>query len=334
MKVLFIGGTGLISSACTELACRRGIELYLLNRGKTTQCPIPPQAKVLNANIKNKDEVIKALGDHTFDAVVNWIVFTPDQIEQDIEIFAGRTSQYVFISSASVYQKPVGHYRITESTPLANTYWQYSRNKIACENRLIDAYRDKGFPAVIVRPSLTYGPTLIPLAVNSWNKSYTVIDRMLQGKEVIIPGDGTSLWTCTFNADFAKAFVPLLGHQQTIGEAFHITSDEVLCWNQLYQAAADLLGVELKAVHVPSEVMMRYFDFEEGNLLGDKAWSTVFDNSKVKSRVPDFVATTTWKQGLAQCIEWFQADPSRIEIDDDANETWDRIIADMAKVRP
>ena len=214
MKVLFIGGTGLISSACTQLACQRGIDLYLLNRGKTTKTPVPPQAKILNADIKKKDEVVSALGDHSFDAVVNWIAFTPDQIEQDIEVFAGRTGQYIFISSASAYQKPVGYYKLTEATPLANPYWQYSRNKIACEERCMQEYREKGFPITIVRPSLTYGPTLIPLAVNSWNKSYTVIDRIAKGKPIIIPGDGTSLWTCTFNADFAKGFVPLLGHQQ------------------------------------------------------------------------------------------------------------------------
>ena len=243
MKVLFIGGTGIISMACTRLALERGIDLTLLNRGRRS-VPLPTGAKTLTADIDDAVAVSQALAGASFDAVVDWIAFEPAHVERDIALFRGRTRQYIFISSASAYQKPATHYLITESTPLANPYWDYARQKIACEDRLMRAYREEGFPITIVRPSLTYGDSQIALAINSWTRSYTVVDRMRQGKKVIVPGDGSSLWVITHNTDFAKGLVGLLAREQAIGHAFHITSDEVMCWDQWYRLTAEASGVE------------------------------------------------------------------------------------------
>ena len=328
MKVLFIGGTGNISSACSRLAVEKGIELYHLNRGKV-KADVPAQVKTIQADIHNKKEVQNALGDLKFDVVANFIAFTPDEVKQDIEIFEGRTDQYIFISSASVYQKVGGHPVITESTPLYNPYWDYSQDKIACEDALNDAYRSTGFPITIVRPSLTYD-TVIPVAIGSWT-DYTIIDRMKKGQEVIIHGDGTSLWTVTHSDDFAKAFVGLLGHQQAIGHAFHITSDELLSWNQIYEAVAEAAGAELNAVHISSDFICDVGDtmgweWMRGNLLGDKAVSTIFDNSKVKRFVPDYVATIPFKEGIKRTVKWFEADPLRMAIDDGNNDFIDKVL--------
>jgi len=320
MKVLFIGGTGVISTAATRLAAERGIELYLLNRGQRG-VDIPPAVKVIHGDIHKSAETAKALKGHRWDAVVNWINFVPADIERDIELFHGVTNQYIFISSASVYQKPVSHYLITESTPLANPHWEYSRNKIACEERAMLAYRTQGFPITIVRPSLTYGDTLVPLAINSWNKSWTVVKRMLDGKKVIVHGDGSNLWTTTHNTDFARGILGLIGNAQTIGHAFHITSDEVLTWDQHYQIVARTIGVAPNIVHIATDTLIAFDRENEGNLLGDKAASVVFDNSKLKRFVPDFVATTSFAQGMARTIAWFQADPAR-QVIDTAFDTW------------
>lgn len=326
MKVLFIGGTGVISTACTELAARRGVDLHLLNRGQRA-ANIPDGVKTIRGDITRPDEVRAALKGQSWDAVINWINFTPADIERDIELFAGNTKQYVFISSASAYQKPPSHYLITESTPLANPYWEYSRNKIACEERLMVEYRDNGFPFTIVRPSLTYGDTLIPLAFNSWGgQSWTVASRMLAGKKVIVPGDGTSLWVTTHNTDFAKGLVGLLGNYQAIGHAFHITSDEVLTWDQHYRILARILDVEADLVHVSSETLIAFDPSLEGSLLGDKAHSVVFDNSKIKTFVPDYQATTSLVEGFSRTVNWFRADPSRQVEDGAFNELSDRII--------
>ncbi|KPK63333.1 MAG: NAD-dependent dehydratase [Planctomycetes bacterium SM23_32] len=272
MRVLFIGGTGLISSACTELAVRRGF------------------------------------------------------VQRDVELFGGKVRQYIFISSASAYQKPPLDYVITESTPLVNPRWQYSRDKAACEDLLMQEHRRGGFPFTVVRPSLTYGPSMIPLAVNSWSRPYTIIERMRAGRKVIVPGDGTSLWTVTWNGDFAKGFVGLLGNQRAIGHAFHITSDEVLTWDQLYTETARAAGAEPNLLHVASEFIIAFCPDQEGNLLGDKAVTAVFDNSKIKRFVPGFVATTTFAQGVRRALAWFEADPARCAVDEEANATWDRII--------
>jgi nucleoside-diphosphate-sugar epimerase len=330
MKILFIGGTGIISTACTALAAERGLDLTLLTRGKHAGS-IPRGVRILTEDINSPSLPAKLANEH-FDVVVDWIAFTPADIERDISLFRGRTRQFIFISSASAYQKPALDYLITESTPLANPHWDYSRNKIACEELLMKAYRDEGFPITIVRPSLTYGETLIPLVMNSWAEmSYTAVDRMVRGEKVIVPGDGSSLWVITHNTDFAKGFVGVLGHQQAIGHAFHITSDEVLTWNQLYQIVAAAAGVEPKLVHIPSDFIVACLPDKEGSLLGDKSLSAVFDNTKIKRFVPSYCATTTFAEGIRRSLAWFDADPSRKVIDTEANSTWDKLITAYEK---
>jgi nucleoside-diphosphate-sugar epimerase len=328
MKVLFIGGTGNISSACSRQAVENGIELFHMNRGKV-KADIPLKVKTITADIKDKKGIRAALGKLDFDVVVNFIAYTTDDIKQDIEIFSDRTKQYIFISSASVYQRVGGHPVITESTPLYNPYWDYSRAKIACEDLLNDEFRKHGFPITIVRPSHTYD-TVIPVAIGSWT-DYTIIDRMKKGQEVIIHGDGTSLWTITHSDDFARAFVGLLGHQQAIGHAFHITSDELLNWNQIYEAVAEAAGADLKAIHIASDFICDVADtlgweWMRGNLLGDKAVSTIFDNSKIKRFVPGFEAKITFKEGIKRTVQWFEADPSRMVIDEGNNDFIDNVI--------
>jgi len=325
MKVLFIGGTGIISTASTWLAAERGLELTLLRRGHRG-AELPVNVRTLTADIHDEEGAKAALGSENFDAVVDWTAFTPEHVERDIRLFQGKTSQFIFISSASAYQRPVGHYLITESTPLVNPYWQYSRDKIACEEVLLKAYREEGFPVTIVRPSLTYGETQIPLAVNSWQKSYTAIDRMRRGKKVIVPGDGSSLWVITHNSDFAQGLVGLLGHRQAIGHAFHITSDEVLTWDQIYTTTAQAAGVEAQIVHIPSDFIAACMPEEVGSLTGDKASSVVFDNTKIKRFVPGYCAKVPYAEGIKRTIEWFDADPRRKQIDDEMNVQWDQLM--------
>jgi len=326
MRVLFIGGTGNISTACTELAVECGIDLTLLRRGQRA-ASVPAPVRTIAADINDEAAVAQALDSEKFDAVVDWIAFTPSHIERDIRLFRDRTDQYIFISSASAYQRPVSHYLITESTPLANPYWQYSRDKIACEDRLMHEHRESGFPITIVRPSLTYGDTQIVLAVNSWQKSYTAVDRMRRGKEVIVPGDGSSLWVITHNSDFAQGLVGLLGHRQAIGHAFHITSDEVLTWDRIYTITAQAADVEPRVVHIASDFLGTCMPDLIGSLTGDKASSVVFDNSKIKRFVPGYNARIPFAEGIAKTIAWFDADPARQVVDDEANTAWDTIIA-------
>ncbi len=325
MKALFIGGTGIISTACARLAVERGIELTLVTRG-LRKADLPAGVRTIQADVDDIVATRRALGQETFDAVVDWIAFTPEHLERDLALFRGRTRQFVFISSASAYQKPATHYLITESTPLANPYWDYSRNKIACEERLIRANREEGFPITIVRPSLTYGDTQVALAINSWAKSYTAIHRMRRGKKVIVPGDGSSLWVITHNTDFAKGLVGLLGNEQSIGHAFHITSDEVMCWDQFYRIAAEAAGAEPNLIHIPSEFIAACLPDKLGGLSGDKAVSVVFDNSKIKRFVPGYQATTPFGQGIRRTLAWFDADPARRQVDDEANAVWDKLI--------
>src|ERR1700731_233666 len=329
MKILFIGGTGIISTASTALAAKRGMDITLLSRGQHAS-ELPAGVKSVIADV-NDPAALQKLEHESFDAVVDWIAFTPADIERDLKLFRGRTRQFVFISSTSAYQKPQTHYLMTESTPLANPYWDYSRNKIACEERLMQAYRDEGFPAPIVRPSLTYGETLIPLVLNSWQQSYTAVDRMIRGQKMIVPGDGSSLWVITHNTDFAKGFTGLLGHEQAIGHAFHITTDEVLTWDQLYRTVASAVGVEAHIVHIPSDFMVACLPEMEGTLMGDKSVSVVFDNSKIKRFVPDYVATTRFAQGIRRSLAWFDADPSRKLIDSEQNVIWDKLIEGYEK---
>ncbi len=335
MKVLFIGGTGLISSACSELALERGIDLYILNRSQSAKYPLPEGAHLLVGDVHGDEATLaRLLAGHEFDAVVDWIAFTLEDAERDLRLFSGRTGQFVFISSASAYQKPSRHYLITEETPLENPFWEYSRNKIACEQILLRAHQEQAFPITIVRPSLTYGPSQIALCGGSWQHPYTVIERMKQGRQVIVPGDGTSLWVLTWNGDFAKGFLGLLGNPKAIGQAYHITSDEVLTWNQIYEEVGRALGVDLWIVHVPSELIAAYNPDALGSLIGDKANSVVFDNSKIKQLVPDFQCTVPWSEGVRRTLAWFEADASRQSIDERLNNIWDRILSEYQKAFP
>ena len=324
MRALFIGGTGIISTACTALAAERGIDLTIVTRGRHA-ASIPPGVKTLTLDIDDPSAAA-ALAGASFDAVVDWTAYVPAHIERDLRLFRGRTGQYIFISSASAYQKPPTHYLITESTPLANPYWQYSRDKIACEDRLTQAYREEGFPITIVRPSLTYGDTQVTLPVNSWARSYTVVDRMRREKKVIVPGDGSSLWVITHNSDLAKGLVGLLGHPQAIGHAFHITSDEVMTWDQYYRIVAEAAGAEPHLVHITSDFISACLPDSLGSLTGDKAVSTVFDNAKIKRFVPGFCATVPFAQGIRRTLAWFDADPARKLIDAEANAAWDKLL--------
>jgi nucleoside-diphosphate-sugar epimerase len=325
MKALFIGGTGIISTASTELAAKRGIDLTLATRG-LHKLSVPDGVKSLVVDMKDMPAAKRALEGMSFDAVVDWTTFTPADIERNLELFRRRTRQFVFISSTSCYQTPQTHYLMSESTPLANPLWEYSRNKIACEDLLMKAYREEGFPVTIVRPSLTYGDTQIPLVTNTWEKPYTIIDRMLKGKKVVVPGDGSSLWVITHNSDFAKGLVGLLGHTQAIGHAVQITSEEVATWDQYYRIVAGVLGVEAKIVHVPSDFIIACRPEMEGTLIGDKSVSVVFDNSKIRRLVPDYCATTRFAEGIRRTIEWFQADSARQQVDAAANLAWDKLI--------
>ena len=321
IRVLFIGGSGIISSACSQLAVDRGIELYVLNRGQSLHRPLPPRANMLRGDIRDPASVRSALGDLAFDAVVDWVAFRPEHIRTDIDLFRGRTGQYVFISSASAYQTPPSRVPVVESTPLHNPFWQYSRDKIACEEALVAAYRDAGFPATIVRPSHTYDRTLVP-----FDGGWTTVQRMRQGRPVVVHGDGTSLWTLTHHLDFAKGFVPLLGHPRTIGEAFHITSDDVLTWNQIAEALGAAAGAVPRIVHVPSDAIAAADPQWGAGLLGDKAHSMVFDNSKLRGVVPDYVATVPFEQGAREIVAWHDEDPSRQRVDARLDAVMDKLV--------
>jgi nucleoside-diphosphate-sugar epimerase len=328
MRVLFIGGTGVISSACSRLALNRGIDLYLFNRGQTAR-PIPEGARILHGDIRDRASVVHALGDTAFDVVVNWISFTPEHVQADIDLFGDRIGQYIFISSASAYQKPLSILPITESTPLHNPFWAYSRDKIACEELLMQAYRKHRFPVTIVRPSHTYDRTMVPLLGH-----YTAIDRMRKGKRVLVHGDGNSLWILTHHEDFAKGFVGLLGNHHAIGHALHITSDELLTWNQIYAILAHAAGVDLRIVHVSSDLIAAFAPELGGTLLGDKAHIVIFDNSKIKRFVPGFAATIPFSEGARQIITWYDADPARQVVDEGMDHLFDRIITAHDAIRP
>ena len=328
MKALFIGGTGNISSACVELALARGIEVTLLNRG-TSGRPVPNGAQVVNGDIRDPQSVRAALGSRSFDVVAEFVAFTPEHIETDLELFRGHTGQYIFISSASAYQTPPAILPVTESTVLDNPYWEYSRNKAACEERLVHAYREEKFPITIVRPSHTYSAPYVPV-----EGGWTTIDRMLRGEPVIVHGDGTSLWTLTHATDFAKGFVGLMGNAHAIGEAFHITSDEWLTWNQIHEILAAAAGVKPTLVHVPSDLIAAYDKAWGESLLGDKTHSFILDNSKVKRLVPDFICTTPFSRGAEEIIAWHMADPARQQVDPAFNALCDRILQAYAKAWP
>ncbi|HHX11273.1 MAG TPA: NAD-dependent epimerase/dehydratase family protein [Clostridiales bacterium] len=320
MKALFIGGTGTISSAITALAAKQGFELYLLNRGNRSNL-VPEGVKIIAADINNEDDVRDKLKDYSFDIVADFIAYDVDDIKRDVRLFKCKTKQYFFISSASAYQKPLSSPFITESTPLSNPYWAYSRNKIVGEEYLMKEYRDNGFPVTIIRPSHTYGDFSVPLAVKGNKGSFSVIDRMRKGKKVIVPGDGSSLWTMTHNTDFAKAFVGLMGNVHAIGETFQITCDESLTWNQIYSIIGDALGVKPNIVYIPSETLAKAYPEFRGALLGDKSNTVIFDNSKIKKIVPGFCATVRFDQGVRKALKYI-LEHKELQIPDPEFDAW------------
>jgi len=336
MKILFIGGTGTISSAITrQIIDNSNHQLYLINRG-TRNNILSDNVTLIQADINNEADVAEKIKDLNFDVVADFIAFVPAQLERDYRLFNGKTKQFIFISSASAYQKPLSDFRINEGTPLANPYWEYSRNKIACEDYLIKMYREKGFPVTIIRPSHTYDERAVPLGVHGRNGSWQVIKRMLDGKPVIIHGDGTSLWTMTHNSDFAKGFIGLMGNLHAIGEAIQITSDETLTWNQIYQCIADKLGVTLKPYYVSSSLLAAVCDYDfEGSLIGDKGNSVVFDNSKLKRLVPSFIATKRFEEGVADTLQYVCSHEDCQNADEEFDNWCDRVIdmLDDAKMK-
>lgn len=319
MNVLFIGGTGNISAASSRFALEKGINLHLLTRGQTVADI--PGAKIITADINDVAQVTAALEGKEWNCVVNWIGFVEADVERDITLFKGKTKQYIYISSASAYQKPPASPFITEETPLENPFWDYSRDKISCENRL---RKEADFPVTIVRPSLTYD-TVIPMAIGGWD-DYAMIARMKQGRPVIVHGDGTSLWSVMHSDDFAKGMIGLIGNEQAIGEDFHITTDEVLTWDQIYTALAEACCVKPNLIHIPTDFIVKFNAFHEGNLLGDKTPSAIFDNSKLKKFVPEFEATILFAEGIKRTVEWFEADPTRQTSRENLNIFMDAVI--------
>jgi nucleoside-diphosphate-sugar epimerase len=320
MKVLFIGGTGVISSACSALCLEKGIDLYLLNRGISIR-EIPKAAKIIKSDIRDINQVKSLLEDKYFDVVVDWIAYNPSHINNDFELFRDKTSQFIFISSASAYQKPPVRLPITEDIPLINPFWKYSHLKIECEELLLSLHKRFNFPVTIVRPSHTYDKTKVPLS-----GGYTTINRMLKNKKIIIHDNGKSLWTLTHHKDFAMGFIGLLGKPETIGEAYHITSDEVLTWNKIYEIFGNILGLEPEIVHIPSEFIHKY-DTEWGEgLLGDKAYDTIFDNKKIKTINPEYQAKIPFATGAEEIIKWYSADESRKQVNAVLDSKMDEII--------
>lgn len=335
MKALLIGGTGTISMAITRLLIEKKWEVYLLNRGnRNTEFEQYDNVHMIQVDISDEAAVADKIKDMEFDCVCEFIGFVTSQVERDVRLFKGKTKQYIYISSASAYHKPVRDYRITEGTVLANPYWEYSRNKIACEDLLMKEYRDNQFPVTIVRPSHTYDERSVPLGVHGSKGSFQVVKRMLEGKPVIIHGDGTSLWTMTFNKDFAKAYVGLMANPHAIGETFQITNDESLTWNQIYQAIADALGVKLNAYHVSSEFLAGCSNYDlTGSLIGDKANSVVFDNTKLKNAVPGFTPTIRFEEGIRITIDNIMAHPE-LQVEDPEFDKWcDVIIEKLEKAK-
>ncbi len=325
MKVLFIGGTGIISSAVSQLAVEKGIELFHFNRGKRSQF-FTKGVNQITGDITNFSETEKLLQNHNFDVVVDWLAFTPSDIERDIKLFSGKVKQFVFISSASIYQKHSQNYLITEDTPTENPFWQYARDKITCENRLQEEYLKNNFPITIVRPSFTYNIAQVPAIVSNNKMPMTLLERMRKGKEIIVPGDGTSLWVMTHNTDFAKGLVGLLGNANAVGEVFHITSDEVLSWNQIIKTIGEVINIKPKIIHIPSDFINAYAPNIGAGLLGDKSTSVVFDNSKIKKFVPEFKCTVSYREGITRSLQWLEQHPDYCKVDEANDKIMDMII--------
>jgi nucleoside-diphosphate-sugar epimerase len=323
MRVLFIGGTGLISTACSDAVLSGGDELWLLNRGQHSGAP--PGAELLRGDAHDERELAELVRGKEWDVVVDWVAYVPADVQRDMDAFRGSTGQYVFISSASAYEKPPSHWLVTESsTPLSNPHWQYSRDKIACEALLEES---NGFPWTVVRPSLTYGDTQIPVCIGSWDKPYTIVDRIRRGAPVLVPGDGTAIWTITHNTDFARGFLGLFGRPEALGEAFHITSAEALTWNEIYARLADACGAKANILHVPTDAVIAANPAEHGSLWGDKVHCTVFDNSKLRRLVPGFEARVPYAEGIRRTVAFFDAHPEHQGIDEEADAGWDRLAA-------
>ncbi|MBN2806654.1 MAG: NAD-dependent epimerase/dehydratase family protein [Prolixibacteraceae bacterium] len=326
MKVLFIGGSGIISSACPNLAVEKGIELFHLNRGtSSTIRPVPAEVRQLTADVRNFQETSKILSGYQFDVVVDWISFVPEHLESNLKLLRGKAQQYVFISSASAYQTPPAKLPVTEETPLENPFWEYSRNKIACESFLKSQAANYGMQYTIVRPSHTYDKTLLP-----FDEGYTIIDRMLKGKPVVVPGDGTSIWTLTNHRDFAKGLVGILNHPKAMNEVFHITSDEWLTWNQIYQMLGNAFGVEPKLVHIPTDIIARYLPEYGPGLLGDKMHSMIFDNRKIKALVPEFQCEIPFESGVREIAAWYKSGHANTLVDERLNKIYDQMLEDFA----
>jgi nucleoside-diphosphate-sugar epimerase len=323
MKVLFLGGTGNISSACVELALQKGWDVTLLTRG-LRDSGLGDRVRYILGDRGDAALLERAAKERHYDVVANFIGYTPDEIRKDVAAFRGKTAQYLFISTAAVYQKPAPHYLITETSPLGNAFWEYARLKIACEEFLLSEHRNSGFPVTIVRPSYTYGPTWIPSSVGG--HGYTILGRMRKGLPVISHGDGQSLWVMTFHEDFAVGFVGLFGLPTALGEAYHITSDEVLTWDQIYRRIGRAAGLEIELIHFPSDLIAAVHPPWGGSLLGDKAYSTVFDNSKIKAAVPEFRAATTFAEGICRSIQWHDASPERRVIDEKASALMNHVV--------
>lgn len=326
MKVLFIGGSGVISSGCIEPILKRGIELTLLNRGTSrpgTEISLSSAPRRITADVNDTARMEALLEEESFDVVVDWISFTTEDVVRKIRLFSGKVGQYIFISSASAYQKPPASLPIRESSPLRNPYWEYSRNKIACEERLLEEYRRSGFPVTIIRPSHTYGNKMIP---SIFDKGPMILDRLRRGKELIVPGDGTNRWVITHNSDFARALRGLLGAPQTLGEAYTITSDEALTWDQIHHIIASKIGIEAKIRHIPADFIVELYPEFIGPLHGDKIHSVDFDNSKVKTLVPDFVCTTPFALGVEHSIRYFGSHPDNFPPDTELDRKLDDIL--------
>jgi len=326
MKVLMIGGTGIISTATTEKLVNDGVDLWLLNRGNRPSL-IPEKAHVLMGDITDEKAMLEILKGMEFDVVVDWMVFTPEQAERDIRYFTGRTKQYIFISSGSAYQRPSQYHIVTETTPLENPFSEYARNKASTEAKFLEAYHQTGFPVTIVRPSLTYGNLVIPYVLNSWHQPWTLIHRLKEGKRIIVPGDGTSLWELTHNTDFAKGITGLFGLGNAIGEAFHITSGEVMTWEAILNTIANAVGCKAKVVHISSDFICHFMPGDIGGLIGDKISSVIYDNSKIKQYVPAYKATTPFYQGIHQTIEYLENHPEKCTVDAEYEKKLDRVIA-------
>lgn len=322
MKILFIGGTGVISLSCSELCVEKGFDLFLLNRGRSFRTP-PPGTKLIQADISDIKSVESALKNQSFDVIVDWIAFNEKDVKRDYELFRSRTKQYIFISSASAYQKPPQKLPITEDVPLINPYWKYSRAKIDCENYLLSRFKEDGFPVTICRPSHTYDRTKPALKIG-----YLSFYRMMKGKKIIIPGNGNTLWTLTHTKDFAKGFIGLLGNHNAVGEAFHITSDETLTWNQIAEILASNAGYDLKTIHIPNDFIAQLDKDWGAELYGDKAYDTYFDNSKIKSIVHDFKATIPFEEGAGEIAEWYSQSSNQI-LNTELDLNMDRIIQEF-----